>query len=102
MVGDLFGEEGDHVADGHLGGGFEVFVKAHGDVLGRGFGSGPDETVGLVCGLGFVDDELEGAGELGFEGGDVDFAVALVGVAVADFKVCAFGVDWEIESGAGD
>lgn len=47
VVGILFGEEGDHVADGHLGGGFEVFVEAHGDVLGGGFGTGPEETVGV-------------------------------------------------------
>ena len=49
-----------------------------------------------------MDDELEGAGELGFEGGDVDFAVALAGVAVACFEEGAFGVDGDVEGGAGD
>ncbi len=101
VVGDLLGEEGDHVADGHLGGGFKVFAEAHGDVLSGGFGAGPEEAVGVV-GLGFVDDELEGSGELGFEGGDVDFAVALACVAVADFKEGSGGVDGNVEGGAGD
>jgi len=90
VVGDLLGEKGDHVADGNLGGVFEVFVEAHGDVGGGGFTAGPEEM------LIFVDDELKGAGELGFEGGDVDFAVALSGVAVADFEVGTFGVDGDI------
>jgi len=49
-----------------------------------------------------VDDELKGAGELGFHGGDVDFAVALAGVAIANFEVGAFGVDRDEEGGAGD
>ena len=49
-----------------------------------------------------MDDELEGAGELGFECGDVDFAVALVGVAVSCFKESAFGVDGIVDGGAGD
>ncbi len=50
----------------------------------------------------FVNDELEGAGELGFEGGDVDFAVALAGVAVACFEERALGVDGDVQGGAGD
>ena len=95
-VGILFGEEGDHVADGYLGGGFEVFVEAHGDVVSGGFAAGPDEAVGCVGGLGFVHDELEGAGELGFERGDVDFAVALIGVAVSCFEEGTFGVDGNV------
>ena len=41
VVWNLLGEEGDHVADSHLGGGFEVLVEAHGDVGGGGFASGP-------------------------------------------------------------
>ncbi len=86
-VGALVGEEGDHIADGHLGGGLEIFVEAHGDVLGGGFAAGPEE-MGI-----FMDDELEGPGELGFERRDVDFAVALARMAVTDFKVCALGVD---------
>ncbi len=102
VVGNLFGEEGDHVANGHLGGGFEVFVEAHGDVLGGGFAAGPEEMLSVVAWLGLVDYELEGAGELGFESGDVDFAVALAGVAVADFEESAFGVDGDVEGGAGD
>jgi len=96
MIGVLFGEKGDHVADGHLGGGFEIFVEAHGDVLGGGFGAGPEEMFVLM------NDELEGAGELGFEGGDVDFAVALTCMAVADLEESAFGVDGNVEGGAGD
>ena len=64
VVGVLFGEERDHVADGHLGGGFEVGGEAHGDVGGGGFGAGPEEA--LARGFAFVEDELEGAGEEGF------------------------------------
>ena len=97
----MFGEKGDHVADGHLGSGFKVEVEAHGDVLRGGFAARPEEAMGVVE-VAFVDDELEGSGELSFKGGDVDFAVALSGVAVADLKVGAFGVDGEIEGGAGD
>ena len=41
----LLREEGDHVADGHLGGGLEVGVEAHGDVLSRGFAAGPEKRV---------------------------------------------------------
>jgi hypothetical protein len=99
------GEEGDHVANGHLGGALEVLVEAHGDVGGGGDGARPFEPVGgrerVRCG-GFVEDELEGAGELGFERGDVDLAVSLVGVAVADLEVGAPGVDGEEDCGAGD
>ncbi len=39
---------------------------------------------------------------MGFEGGDVDFAVALAGVAVACFEESTFGVDGDVEGGAGD
>lgn len=38
----MLGEKSDHVADGHLGSDFEVFVEAHGDVLRWGFGAGPE------------------------------------------------------------
>lgn len=44
----LFREEDDHVANCHLGGRLEIFVEAHGDVLGRGLGTGPDKAVGIV------------------------------------------------------
>ncbi len=98
-VGVLFGQEGDHVADGHLGGGFEVGVEAHGDVGGGGFGAGPEEA--FLGGFAFVDDELECAGEEGFEGGDVDFAVALAGVAVAGFEERSGGVDGVEDDRAG-
>ncbi len=99
VVGVLLGEEGDHVADGHLGGGLEVFGEAHGDVFSGGLGAGPEEL--LFGGLAFEDGELEGAGEEGFEGGDVDFAVALAGVAVAGFKEGTGGVDGVEDRGAG-
>jgi hypothetical protein len=102
VVGILLGEEGDHVPNGHLGSGFEVFIEAHGDVLGGGLGAGPEEAVGVAAFGRLVDDELEGSGELGFEGGDVDFAISLVGVAVSCFKESAFGVDGIEDGGAGD
>jgi hypothetical protein len=49
VVGVLLGEEGDHVADGHLGGGLEVGGEAHGDVGGGGFGAGPEEALASVA-----------------------------------------------------
>ena len=100
-AGKLLGEEGDHVANGHLGGDLEVFVEAHGDVLGGGFGARPEEAVRIVE-AAFMHDELEGSGELGFESGDVDLAVALVGVTVTGLKESAFGVDGIIDGGSGD
>jgi hypothetical protein len=100
-AGKLLGEEDDHVANGHLGRSLEVFVEAHGDVLGGGFGAGPDEAVGIVE-AAFMHDELKGSGELGFEGCDVDFAVALVGVTVACFKERALSVDRIEDSSASD
>jgi hypothetical protein len=101
VIGILLGEEGDHVADGHLSSGLEVQIESHRDVLSWSLGTGPDKTVRIVE-VALVDDELEGAGELGFEGGDVDFAVALTSVTVTDFKVRSFGVDGEIDGSAGD
>ena len=95
VVGILLGEEGDHVTDGHFSGDFEIFVEAHGDVLSRGFCAGPEEALGVLTWRGFVDDELECAGELGLQGGDVNFAVALSGVPVANLEERAFGVDGE-------
>ena len=56
------GEEDDHVANGHLGGGLEIFVEAHRDVLGRGFAAGPEEMLGVLTWLGLMHDELEGSG----------------------------------------
>ncbi len=49
-----------------------------------------------------VDDELEGAGEEGFEGCDVGFAVALAGVAVAGLKERAGRPDGVEDGRAGD
>ncbi len=49
-----------------------------------------------------MDDELEGSGELGLEGGDVDLAVALSGVAVTGFEECSGGVDGVEDGRSGD
>ncbi len=96
----FFDEEADHVFDGELGGLLEVFAEAHGDVGGGGFGAGPAEFGSMLRVL--VDDEAEGAGEVGFEGGDVDLSVALPGVAVASFEERALGGYGDVEGGAGD
>jgi hypothetical protein len=45
---------------------------------------------------------LKGSGEKRLHGGDVDFAVALAGVAVADLKERSFGVDGKEERRAGN
>lgn len=47
-------------------------------------------------------DELKGSGELSFERCDIDFAIALVGMAVARFKERTFGVDGIVNRRAGD
>ncbi len=102
VFGSLFGvgEERDHVADGDLSGFGEIRIETHFDVVGGGFGAGPAEF--LAGGGAFVNDELEGAGEEGFEGGDVDFAVALAGVAIAGFEEGSGGPDGVEDGGAGD
>ncbi len=74
-------------------------MEAHGDVGGGGFGARPEEA--FPGGFALMNDELEGAGEEGFEGGDVDFAVALAGVAVAGFEEGSGGVDGVEDDGAG-
>lgn len=89
-------EKVDHFADGLFGGLREVIVHAHDDVVRRGFGAGPFEV------QVFADDEAEDSGEGGLHGGDVDFAVSLSGVAVADFEERSFGVDRDVEGAAGD
>ena len=93
----LFGdEEIDRFTDGDFGGFGEVFVDAHDDPVGGGFGAGPGEL------HVFTDEESERAGEGGFEGGDIDFAIALGCVAVADFEEGAGGVNGDEEGGSGD
>ncbi len=73
VAGEMFlgHEEIDHFADGERGAGVQVIVQAHGDVVGGGFGARPFQV------QVFADDELEGADERSFEGGNVHFAVAL-------------------------
>ncbi len=101
-IGFFFGEafdgdeEVEHFADGDLGGEGEVLIHAHDDEVGGSFGAGPFEVDV------FADDEAEGTGERGFHGGDVDFAIALAGVAVADLEEGAFDVDGDVEGGAFD
>lgn len=93
----LFGdEEVDHVAEGVFGGLFQVGAEAHADVVGGCFSARPEQR------LLFVDDEAKGTGEEGFHGGDVDFAVALTGVAVARDEEGTGGGDRDVKSGAGD
>src|SRR5580704_6648986 len=93
----LFGdEEIDHLADGEGGAGVQVIVEAHGDVVRGRFGARPLQVQVLAH------DELKRADERSFERGDVHFAVALSGVAVADFKERAGRVYGNVERGAGD
>src|SRR6202158_5760132 len=93
----LFGdEEIDHLADGERGAGVQVIVEAHGDVVGGRFGARPFQMHVLAY------DELKGADEGSFKSGDVHFAVALSGVAVADFKERTRRMHGKIERGAGD
>src|SRR5271163_370494 len=93
----FFGDqEIDHLADGQRGAGVEVVVEAHGDVVRGGFGARPLQVQVLA------DDELERADERSLERGDVHFAVALAGVAVANFKERPGRVYGNVQRGAGD
>ena len=93
----LFGyQKIDHLADGERGAGIQVIVEAHGDVVRGRFGARPLQVQVLAH------DELKRADERSFESGDVHFAVALAGVAVADFKERAGRVHGNVERGAGD
>ena len=91
IVGILLGEEGDHIAHSHLRGFGQVLVEAHGNIGRRSFGPRPEQM--FFGGLALMDDELKGAREEGLKGCDVDFSVALAGMAVAGFKESAAGVD---------
>src|SRR5437868_6472180 len=48
-----------------------------------------------------MNDELKGAGERGFERGDIDLAIALAGVTVTNLKECAGRMHGDEERGAG-
>ena len=61
-------------------------MEAHGDVGGGGFGAGPERGAGVVVGLALCRMNWKVPVSMGFEGGDVDFSVALSGVAVADLE----------------
>jgi hypothetical protein len=76
----LVHQEVDHFADGEFCGFVEIFVKAHGNEMSRGFRARPMQM------HVFADNKLKGTDEGGFEGGNVDFAVALAGVTVTDLK----------------
>src|SRR6185437_16684992 len=93
VAGDVFfgDEEIDHLADGERGAGVQIVVEAHGDVVRGRFGSRPLQVHVLAH------DELKRADERSFESGDVHFAVALPGVAVADFKERAGRVHGNVE-----
>ena len=49
-----------------------------------------------------VQDELEDAGERGFHRGNVDFAVALARVPIADLEQRAGRLHWNEQRGSGD
>src|SRR5439155_19117673 len=89
-------EEIDHLADGERGAGVQVIVEAHGDVVRGCFGARPLQAHVLAH------DELKRADERSFESGNVHFAVALSGVAVADLEERAGSVHGNVERGAGD
>src|SRR6202453_2716791 len=92
----LVNQEVDHVAHCEGGRFLQVRTEAHADVGGGGLGSRPQKMLVLV------NNEPECSREEGFESGDIDFTVALSGVAVANFKERALGVDGNVECSAGD
>ena len=78
------------------GAGIQIVVEAHGHVVRGRFGARPFQVHVLAH------DELKRADERSFERGDVHFAVALPGVAVAHFKERAGRVHRNVERRAGD
>src|SRR5579871_945146 len=92
----LVDEEVDHLEGGQASGLTEVLVHAHSDVVGGGFAAGPAQM------QVFAHDELKRADEGSFECGDVNLAIALAGVAVANFKERAGRIDGNEKRGSGD
>ena len=93
----LFGdEEVDRLANGDFRGLGEVFVDAHGDVMRRRLGPGPSQVQILA------NDELKDAYERRFECRDVNLAITLTRVAVADFEEAAGDMNGNEERGSGD
>ena len=92
----LLDKKVDHVAHRESRGLFEIRAEAHADVAGRCLRSRPEQMLILM------NDELEGAGEKGLHRSDIDFAVSLPGVAVADFQQGALYVHRDEEPGARD
>src|SRR5437870_3552385 len=90
------GEEVDHFAKSDLDGKVEVFVEAHGHVVGGRFGEGPANGPVLANG------EAEHAGKNGFEGGKTHLAVALAGMRVANREQSATRVNRNVQCRAGD
>src|SRR6476660_3353234 len=76
----LFLEELDHLAHGGLRGDDERGVGAHGDPVGRRLATWPIEL------HVFAHDDLQASVQIGFDGGLIDFTVALRGMPVADLE----------------
>ena len=92
----LIDEEVNHVADRERGGFLQVRAEPHADVVGGRLRTRPEQVLVLV------DHEAEGPGKEGLHGGDVDFAVALAGVAISNFEERSLGMDRDIECGSRD
>src|SRR5437660_5436147 len=76
-------EEVDHLAHGDFGRNREFFVSSHHDVVSGSFAAWPSQMLVLTY------HELKCAGERRLHRGDIDFAIALARVAVANFKKSA-------------
>ena len=86
----------ERLMHGDLGRFGEVRVEPHRDPMRWRLGARPLQM------HVFMQDELEDTGERRFHGGDVHFAVAHAGVAVADFEERPARVHGNEQSGSGD
>jgi hypothetical protein len=95
QLGKALGDEANRLAHGDLHGFLEVRVEAHHDPMGRGFGARPCELQVLAH------DELEPAAQPGLDGREIDFALALGGMGVADREQRTGCIDRHEQRGAG-
>jgi chitinase len=100
MVGVFPGEtldrrqEVDHLPDCGLGGGDQVLIRAHGDVVLRGLGPGPLQRHALA------QDDLELPLQRGLQGSLGHLAVTLHRVAIPHLEQAAGHMHWQVQGRA--
>ena len=90
----LLDQEVDHVAHGEGGCFLQVGAEAHADVVGWRLSARPEQVLVLVH------DELEGSAQESLHCGDINLAVALARMAVANLEERSFDMYRDVERGA--